>query len=201
MREQSRHPLGTLILTTVAVSILMMDARAQPVAAELEPAAAEPTTVVTGLPAVRCAAEQTGGFHDYPGDGESYEPALFHPQSFSLEENIVLMMNLGGGEGNGPGAGAKVDLYLTMTRTLPATAEMPETVETSELECRQVRGADQSYGYSCVNVPPSEMILINAESLRYTRTAVGGWTFAGATEALNGDSIFVEYGQCQVAGP
>ncbi|MEM8767795.1 MAG: hypothetical protein AAGE43_10150, partial [Pseudomonadota bacterium] len=58
-------------------------------------------------------------------------------------------------------------------------------------------GADQSYGYSCVNVPPSEMILINAQTLRYTRTAVGGWTFAGATEALNGDSIFVEYGQCR----
>ncbi len=160
--------------------------------------AAEATTVVTGLPAMHCAAEQTGGFHDYPGDDESYEPALFHPQSFQLEENIVLMMNLGGGEGNGSGT---VDLFLTMTRTLPATEEAPEALETSELECRQVRGADQSYGYSCVNVPPSEMILINAETLRYTRTAVGGWTFAGATEEFNGDSIFVEYGQCQATAP
>ncbi|MEM8766187.1 MAG: hypothetical protein AAGE43_01985, partial [Pseudomonadota bacterium] len=178
-----------LVATVVATSVMMAAALTSATAAE--PAPAEATTVVTGLPAVFCAAEQTGGFHDYPGDGESYEPALFHPQSFQLEENIVLMMNLAGGEGNGTGT---VDLYLTMSQTLPATEEAPETVETSELECRQVRGADQSYGYSCVNVPPSEMILINAQTLRYPRTAVGGWTFAGATEALNGDSIFVEYG-------
>ena len=46
------------------------------------------------------------------------------------------------------------------------------------------------------------MILINSATLRFTRTAVGGWTFAGATESLNGDSIFVEYGQCERAeGP
>jgi len=53
-----------------------------------------------------------------------------------------------------------------------------------------------------VNLPPSEMLLINVESLRFTRTAVGGWTFAGASDARGGDSIFVEYGQCEVlSGP
>ncbi len=144
-----------------------------------------------GFPRVLCTAEQTGGFHDYPEAGEDYEPALFHPQRFSLEENLVFMLNLAGEEGN-------VDVYLTMSRDLEQ--EDGSTVaETTELECREVRGAGGGFGLSCVNLPPSEMILINTETLRFTRTAVGGWTFAGATESLNGDSIFVEYGQCERA--
>ena len=147
-----------------------------------------------GLPAMVCTAEQTGGFHDYPGGEETYEPALFHPQTFTLEENLVFMMNLASGEGN-------ADLYLTMVRRLkPAEPDGEVVQESTELECRQVRGADASVGYSCVNLPPSEMLLINAASLRFTRTAVGGWTFAGATEAHGGDSIFVEYGQCEPNG-
>jgi hypothetical protein len=43
------------------------------------------------------------------------------------------------------------------------------------------------------------MLLINAQSLRFTRTAVGGWTFSDAADSRNGDSIFVEYGQCVAA--
>ena len=145
------------------------------------------------LPSVRCEAQQTGGFHDYPEGEETYEPALFHPQKFALEENLIFMMNLAGGEGN-------ADLYLTMTRD-PSGDEQGSSGqaamdEVSELECRSVRGANGDMGFSCVNLPPSEMILINARTLRYTRTAVGGWTFAGASGELNGDSIFVEYGQC-----
>ncbi len=136
--------------------------------------------VTASLPTVRCEAEQTGGFHDYPNDAERYEPALFHPSSFVLEENVVFMLNLdllGGGP----------DLYLVMRAT--------DDTE-SELQCRQVRGANDALGYSCVNTPPSEMLLINSETLRFTRTAVGGWTFAGAHESVAGDSIFVEYGTC-----
>lgn len=151
-----------------------------------------PPLETASLPDVRCVAEQTGGFHDYPDDAERYEPALFHPQSFRLETNRVFMMNLVGDERN-------ADLYLTMTRELTA-ADGDAVAETTELECRRVRGANEAYGFSCVNLPPSEMILINAQSLRFTRTAVGGWTFAGATAAHEGDSIFVEYGQCQVLG-
>lgn len=105
------------------------------------------------------------------------------------------MLNLVDGEG-------AVDVYLTLTHDVKAPAD-PETAneetiaqEVTELECRKVRGANAAIGYSCVNLPPSEMILLNAETLRYTRTAVGGWTFAGASGELNGDSIFVEYGQC-----
>ena len=145
----------------------------------------------SGFPRVLCTAEQTGGFHDYPGEGETYEPALFHPQQFSLEENLVFMLNLTGSEGS-------VDVYLTMTREL-TDEDGTKVQETTELECREVRGPGGGYGLSCVNLPPSEMILINTGTFRFTRTAVGGWTFAGATETLNGDSIFVEYGQCEPA--
>jgi hypothetical protein len=142
-----------------------------------------------GFPSVRCTADQTGGFHDYPGGEEAYEPALFHPQQFHLEENLVFMLNLTERVGH-------VDLYLTLTRQI--LQESGESVtDTTELECREVRGADGSFGYSCVNLPPSEMLLINGETLRFTRTAVGGWTFAGAAGEQNGDSIFVEYGQCE----
>ncbi|MGE0624747.1 MAG: hypothetical protein AB7I04_03880 [Pseudomonadales bacterium] len=145
------------------------------------------------LPAMHCTAEQTGGFHDYPDDGERYEPALFHPQSFRLETNLVFMMNLAGDE-------SSADLYLTLTRELP-TEEGGVVEEATELECRRVRGGNDDYGFSCVNLPPSEMMLLNARSLRFTRTAVGGWTFAGATDAHEGDSIFVEYGQCEPLDP
>jgi len=138
---------------------------------------------------VRCMAAQTGGFHDDAGEEESYEPALFHPQSFILEENPVFMMNLAAEERN-------VDLYLTMTRELRGQ-DGEAVLETTELECRRVRGAQQHQGYSCVNTPPSEMLLINTRTLRFTRTGVGGWTFAGATDSEGGDSIFVEYGECR----
>jgi hypothetical protein len=155
-------------------------------------ARAEPATVPATLPDLDCVAEQTGGFHDYPAEGERYEPALFHPQAFRLAENTVFMLNLLESE-------RRADLYLTLESQAPAEEDgttAPE-VSATELECRQVRGADGSTGYSCVNLPPSEMLLINARTLRYTRAAVGAWTFAEPTAAETGDSIFVEYGQCR----
>jgi len=167
---------GLLVVVLLASSTLEAEESAHPADAE-------------GFGSVACQARQTGGFHDYPGGEETYEPALFHSQIFTLEENLVFMMNLATGEGN-------VDLYLTMDRAVPAETEN----EVTELECRRVRGANDATGYSCVNLPPSEMILINAQTLRYTRTAVGGWTFAGASDTSNGDSIFVEYGQCERSG-
>jgi len=140
------------------------------------------------LPPLECVAEQTGGFHDYPEDGEHYEPALFHPEAFALEENTVFMLNLLESE-------RRADLYLTL-EIRDRTGEVADAGAATELECRQVRGADGGTGYSCVNLPPSELLLINARTLRFTRTSVGGWTFAGATGSEHGDSIFVEYGQC-----
>ena len=165
------------------------------------------------LPLLNCMAEQTGGFHDYPGDQELYEPALFHPRSFELEENLVFKRNLldpalesaaaeSAATGSamvatkeGPERGQIADLYLTLRMTDADPQSEFDPVET-ELECRQVRGADGSLGFSCVNLPPSEMLLLNVETLRFTRASVGGWTFTGAKDASNGDSIYVEYGRC-----
>jgi hypothetical protein len=130
-----------------------------------------------------CTPDQTGGFHDYPEDEESYVPALFTATRFRLDENVVFMTNL-------PET-PDVDLFVTFT-----AGDDPVT---SELECRQVRGVDGSLGYSCVNIPPSVLLLINQKTLRFTRTSVGGWTFAGANESQSGDSIFVEYGTCAAA--
>jgi len=129
---------------------------------------------------LECLADQTGGFHDYPDDAEGYQPALFNSTRFRLEENTVFMVNLA----DQPG----VDLFVTLT-----AGEDPVT---TELECRHVRRADGSRRYRCVNIPPSEMLLINRETLRFTRTAVGGWTFAGTAGRRSGDSVFVEYGTC-----
>lgn len=152
--------------------------------ADAEPAApAGPGAAPGAFLPLECAADQTGGFHDYPDDEESYVPALFNATPFRLDENVVFMTNLP--------EEPSVDLYVTLT-----AGEDPVT---TELECRQVRGADGSLGYSCVNIPPSEMLLINPQTLRFTRTAVGGWTFAN--DVRGGDSIFVEYGTCQRAEP
>lgn len=166
--------------TQAVLLVILLPALALP-AARAQPAAG---AAADFLP-LDCAAEQTGGFHDYPDDDKSYEPALFNATPFRLEENIVFMQNLA----ETPG----VDLYVSLT-----AGEDPVT---TELECRRVRGVDGSPGFSCVNIPPSEMLLINADTWRFTRTAVGGWTFAGATEAHSGDSIFVEYGTCAPPDP
>lgn len=161
----------------------MMQAAAGAAAEPVETAATHEQSI--SVPALECVPQQTGGFHDYPEGEESYEPALFHSRPFSLRENTVFMMNLQGQQG-GP------DLYLTLTMD-------EDLLERTELECRLVRGVNGDMGLSCVNLPPSEMLLINTESYRFTRSAVGGWTFAGADGNLNGDSIFIEFGQCQPA--
>jgi len=149
--------------------------------------AAQTAASTASLPPLHCTPLQTGGFHDYPEGEEVYEPALFHPRSFELKENLLFMLNLQ------PEPGSP-DLYLTM-HMISAEAQ-PDSFEHTELECRTVRGIGAVKGFSCVNVPPSELLLINAQTLRFTRAAVGGWTFAGAAGDINGDSIFIEYGTC-----
>lgn len=146
------------------------------------------------LPLLDCIAEQTGGFHDYPENEELYEPALFHPRSFELEENLVFKRNLVDPV-QAEDRGAIADLYVILRMPELDSDGATEVLET-ELECRQVRGADGSQGLSCVNLPPSELLLLNMETLRFTRASVGGWTFTGARDLRNGDSIYVEYGRC-----
>lgn len=146
------------------------------------------------LPRLECIAEQTGGFHDYPENQELYEPALFHPRAFELEENLVFKRNLLD-PAQSQDRPLSADLYVTLRMPeVDADGGMPAL--DTELECRQVRGADGTQGVSCVNLPPSELLLLNMETLRFTRASVGGWTFTGARDARNGDSIYVEYGRC-----
>ncbi len=149
-----------------------------------------PAGAVDWLPTT-CKARQTVGMHQYPGDvDETFMPAVFSEQTFDLRENALFMRHLlgepGETEATEPGvptsAPGTVKLYVTMT-----SAEGDET----EFECRTVRGAASNQGYSCVNNPPSEMLLINPALDRYTRSAIGGWAFYAA-EA----SLFVEFGTC-----
>ena len=84
------------------------------------PGVAAEETAGAAFPAVLCTPEQTGGFHDHPEGEETYEPALFHPRQFELNENLVFMMNLT--EAGGP------DLYLTMRVPGEEGAESPAMV-------------------------------------------------------------------------
>ena len=118
--------------------------------------------------------------HDYPGGAELYHASVFFENTFELRENMLFMEHLLGDEA------PRVGLYLTL-----ATEDGTET----EFECRPVRGGGDE-GFSCVNNPPSEMLLINPARGRFTRGALGGWTFYGAREEQHGTSLFVEYGEC-----
>lgn len=128
--------------------------------------------------AMICTAVQTAGFHDFPHNEEAYEPVSFFESSFELRINRVLMRHRD--------PNAAVDLYLTLK----------DEDARAELECRTVRGADAADGLSCSNLPPSELLLLNTANLRFTRTSIGGWTFAAATQNMAGDSLYVEYGTC-----
>ena len=149
-----------------------------------------PVAAADWLPAT-CKALQTVGIHQRTGDGgETHLPTVFSEQTFGLRENVVFMRHLLGepaatetAEGNDPARPpGSVQLYVTMI--LDGGAEV-------EFECRTVRGAAGNQGYSCVNNPPSEMLLINPARGRYTRSSIGGWVFY-APEA----SLFVEIGTC-----
>jgi len=82
---------------------------------------------------------------------------------------------------------SNIDLYLI---------QIAKDGKESELQCRHVRAAANTFGFSCSNTPPSEMLLINETTGHYTRTSIGGWTFHSSIENIGGDSIFVEYGVC-----
>ena len=132
------------------------------------------------LPA-SCKAEQTVGMHDYPGAEERYHASVFFEGAFELRENLLFMEHLLGQDG------APVGLYVTLSGAGGAE---------TEFECRPVRGGAGNEGFSCVNNPPSEMLLVNPVRGRFTRAAIGGWTFYGAREEQHGASLFVEYGRC-----
>ena len=131
-----------------------------------------------------CQAAQTVGMHDHPGAPEAFEAAVFVTSVFTLRENTLFMEHLARAEGGAPA------LYLTMTGA---------GGEETEFECRAVRGAGGAAGQSCVNNPPAEILMLNPEDMRFTRSAVGGWTFTATREG--GASLFIEYGTCEPAAP
>ena len=155
---------------------------------------------------MQCQALQTVGLHDYDGAPESYQPSTFFESKFELRINNVLTRHLAS---RSPGAAeATPDLFLTLrpTRSGQANSDTP-----IDLRCRQIQGVGGELGYSCTNTPPSELLLINPASLRFTRTSIGGWTFADQPSNqqpntdennefaahLGDDSLFVEYGSCE----
>ena len=131
--------------------------------------------------ALTCEAAQTAGFHDYPHNEEAYESVVFFESAFTLKANRVLMRHLA--------PDSPFDVFLTLTT---------DEDELVELSCSRLRGLHEASGISCSNSPPSDLLLLNLDNLRFTRTAIGGWTFTGADQSTAGESIYVEYGQCVV---
>ena len=129
---------------------------------------------------LECEAIDTGGFHNDAGE-QGYRAALFTRSKFSLEENLVFKKTL-------TGETHAIDtVFLTMTNAKDMSIE---------LQCHPV-AADLEKGFSCVNTPPSEMLVINTDTLRFTRSSIGGWTFYSGRVEQSGDSIYVEYGYCK----
>ena len=128
---------------------------------------------------MQCIARQTAGFHDFPHNDEAYEAVVFFESKFELQINRVLMTHLV--------EESPYDLFLTLTKD----------GDVSELQCSRIRGASNQFGVSCSSQPPADLLLLNLENLRFTRTAIGGWTFTGGLDSDSGESIYVEYGACQ----
>ncbi len=132
----------------------------------------------------RCVPLETIGLHDEPeveGDPvEAFGPAKFKSTPFMLRENKTLAALLDDAD--------DVNLFITM--------QMEETNELFEFSCNTVLGANREPGYSCVNTPPSDILMLNPKSLRFSRAAIGSWTFQSETNLRTGSSLFVEMGQC-----
>ncbi len=134
-----------------------------------------------------CRAMQTAGFHDYPHNEEAYEAVVFYESRFQLRVNEVLMRHL---------ADSPYDVFLTLNDTSGDKDER-DIAEVVELQCSLLRGVGNARGLSCSNTPPADLLLLNLDNLRFTRTSIGGWTFTGADESNAGDSIYVEFGLCE----
>lgn len=129
-----------------------------------------------------CEAKQTVGLHDFAEEEalEEYELIRFFESKFELRENKTFNELMGQEDGK---------FFLSM--------KLEDSEEISEFTCDTVRGRNGQEGLSCRNTPPSEIIMINKASLRFTRSAVGAWTFFTPSDHDTGASLFVEYGQCE----
>lgn len=135
------------------------------------------------LPA-HCVPVDTVGFHDGVEETgeptEKFEIVQFASTPFVLRRNETLGLLLGEED--------ESLLYLTL--------EMTEEPDFFELTCREVVGASREPGYSCINTPPSDILLINPKSMRFSRSAIGSWTFQSQRDIESGSSLFVQMGQC-----
>ena len=126
----------------------------------------------------------TVGFHDEPelsGEPEEkFEPTQFTSTPFLLRRNLTLNELLDDVEDN--------VLYITL--------ELEDEHEFFELKCTKVIGASREAGLSCVNTPPSDLLMLNPKSMRFTRAAIGSWTFQSTRDLERGSSLFVQMGQC-----
>ncbi|MYD42846.1 MAG: hypothetical protein F4W90_03025 [Gammaproteobacteria bacterium] len=148
-----------------------------------EEAIDEDTRTVSWLPA-QCVPVETIGFHDgAEAEGEpveSFIPVNFKSVAFTLRENPTLEDLLDEDE--------QASLYMTM--------QNEDSGELFEFTCQDVLGANREQGYSCVNTPPSDILMLNPRSMRFSRAAIGSWTFQSTTALRTGSSLFVEMGQC-----
>ena len=135
------------------------------------------------LPA-HCAPLETIGFHDEPEvesePVEAFTPVNFKSTPFTLRENETFGELLADED--------DVSLYVTMA--------IDETNDEFEFSCRNVLGANREPGLSCVNTPPSDILMLNPKSMRFSRAAIGSWTFQSNAALREGSSLFVELGQC-----
>ena len=126
----------------------------------------------------------TVGLHDFVEEDteavEAYELTYFFESKFELRENKTFNEMMGEAENK---------FFVSM--------KMDNSEEISEFTCEEVRGRGGQAGFSCLNTPPSEILMINPATLRFTRSAIGSWTFFTPSDHETGASLFVEYGQCR----
>ena len=135
------------------------------------------------LPA-RCVPLETIGFHDTPEEDadviESFNPVKFKSTPFTLRTNETL--------GELLADTGDTQLFISM--------QMEQSAEIFEFACKEVLGANREPGLSCLNTPPSDILMINPKSMRFSRAAIGSWTFQSDAALRDGSSLFVEMGQC-----
>ena len=131
-----------------------------------------------------CTAHRTVGLHDYDEGHEVplelYEARIFLSSEFSIAENRTFGLLL-----DEP----HIALYLTLT---------PKgSTEQHEYSCKLVKGHGARGGYSCTNIPPTDIFTIDPETKRFSRASTGAWTLYTSDDTDTGASLFVEVGTCE----
>ena len=133
---------------------------------------------------LECKAHRTVGLHDYDDIDEIpielYEARIFLSSEFSIVENRTFSQLLDEPD---------VAMYLTLTPK--------ETTEQHEYSCKRVKGHGSRGGYSCTNIPPTDILTIDPKTRRFSRASTGAWTLYTSDDTGVGASVFVEVGTCK----